>query len=64
MRQEYTWISTMEEGYSECGNSVPDTLILSSNASDDQLANKEVFLMIFLSVGVGIGLLAVTVERI
>jgi len=54
----------MEEGYSECGNSVPDTLILSSNASDDQLANKEVFLMIFLSVGVGIGLLAVTVERI
>jgi len=54
----------MEEAFSKGGCGIPDISMLPTNAFDDQLASKEVVWMFFLRVGVQIGLLVVTVERI
>jgi len=64
MPRECTWITAREEACSEGGGGVPDILILGANAFDDQLASEEVVWTFFLSVGVRIGQLGVTVESI
>jgi hypothetical protein len=64
MPRESTWIMDRKEVCSEGGGGVPDIQILGANASDDQLASKEVVSTLFLRVGVRIGLVGVTVESI
>jgi hypothetical protein len=64
MPRECTWIAAREEACSEGGGGVPDILILGATTFDDQLASEEVVWTCFLTVGVRIGLLGVTVESI
>ena len=64
MPRECTWITAWEEACSEGRGSVQDIQILGANAFDDQLASEEVVWTFFLTVGVRIGLLGVTVESI
>jgi len=64
MPQECIWITAMEEGCSERGDSIPDISILGTHAIDDQLASEEVVWTLFLRVRVHIRLLGVTVESI
>jgi hypothetical protein len=62
MPRECTWITARGDTCSEGGGGVQDIQILGANAFDDQLASEEVVWTFFLSVGVRIGLLGVTVE--
>jgi len=64
MPWECTWITAREEACSEGGGGVPDIQILGANAFDNQLASEEVVWTFFQRVGVGIGLLGVTLESI
>jgi len=64
MPRECTWITAREDACSEGGGGDPDISVLGTNAFDDQLASEEVVWMFFLTVGVRIGLLGVTVEII
>jgi len=64
MPRECTWITARGEACSEGGGGVPDISIFGTNAFNDQLASEEVVWRFFLRVGVRIGLLGVTVERI
>jgi len=64
MPRECTLITAREEACSEGGGGVLDIQILGANAFDDQLASEEVIWILFLRVGVHIGLLGVTVESI
>jgi len=63
MHRECTCITPREETCSEggCTSYIP---ILRATAIEDQLASEEVVWTFFLRVGVGIGLLGVTVEII
>jgi len=62
--RQCTWIMAREEACSEGGSSIPDISILGANALDNQLASEVNVWTVFLRVGVRIGLLGVTVERI
>jgi len=64
MPWECTWITAMEEVYSDGGGGVPDVPILAANAFHDQLASEEVVWTFFLTVAVRIRLLGVTEESI
>jgi hypothetical protein len=64
MTMECTWIAAREEACSDGGSCVPDISILGANAYSNQQASEEVVWTFFLRVGVGTGLLRVTVEGI
>jgi hypothetical protein len=64
MPRECTWITAREEACSEGRGGVPDILILGATTFDDQLASEQVVWTFFLRVGVRIGQLGVTVQRI